>query len=191
MSKLYPSIDPDGLLEYSVVYTDRALNHMSQKFQGVMRDISAVLKSVYNAPCAIVVPGSGTFGMESVARQFATGRKVLVIRNGWFSFRWSQILRDGRGHLGDGRPEGSARRAREARPPLRRLRSRKWSRRSASTSRRWSSRLMWKPRRESSCRRTISAPWPMQSTKWAACSSSIASLRAPSGWTWRRSASMC
>ena len=90
MPGLLPDVDPDGLLEYSVVYTDRALNHMSRKFQGVMKDISAVLKSVYRAHSAIVVPGSGTFGMESVARQFATDRKVLVIRNGWFSYRRSQ-----------------------------------------------------------------------------------------------------
>jgi len=92
MTALYPDLDPDGLLEYSVVYTDRALNHMSRTFQGVMKDISRVLKSVYHAQSAIVVPGSGTFGMEAVARQFATGRKCLVIRNGWFSFRWTQIL---------------------------------------------------------------------------------------------------
>jgi aspartate aminotransferase-like enzyme len=85
-------VDPDGLLEYSVVYTDRALNHMSGKFQGVMRDISSVLKEVYHAKAAVVVPGSGTFGMEAVARQFATGQKALVIRNGWFSFRWTQIF---------------------------------------------------------------------------------------------------
>ena len=92
MPGLLPDVDPDGLLEYSVVYTDRALNHMSKKFQGVMKDISAVLKSVYKAHSAIVVPGSGTFGMEAVARQFATNKKTLVIRNGWFSFRWSQIF---------------------------------------------------------------------------------------------------
>ena len=92
MPGLLPHVDPDGLLEYSVVYTDRALNHMSARFQGVMRDISAVLKEVYNARSAIVVPGSGTFGMEAVARQFATGQKVLVIRNGWFSYRWTQIF---------------------------------------------------------------------------------------------------
>ena len=92
MPGLLPNIDPDGLLEYSVVYTDRALNHMSQNFQGVMREISATLKQVYNAKSAVVVPGSGTYGMESVARQFATGKKVLVIRNGWFSYRWSQIF---------------------------------------------------------------------------------------------------
>ena len=92
MPGLLPNVDPEGLLEYSVVYTDRALNHMSQSFQGVMRDISATLKRVYNAKSAVIVPGSGTFGMEAVARQFATDRKVLVIRNGWFSYRWTQIL---------------------------------------------------------------------------------------------------
>ena len=95
MPALLNDIDPDGLLEYSVVYTDRALNHMSQKFQGVMRDISATLKEVYHARSAVVVPGSGTFGMEAVARQFAGGRKALVIRNGWFSYRWTQILEMG------------------------------------------------------------------------------------------------
>jgi aspartate aminotransferase-like enzyme len=92
---LLPQPDPQGLLEYSVVYTDRALNHMSQRFGGVMRDISRILKTVYNATSAVVVPGSGTFGMEAVARQFATGRKCLVIRNGWFSYRWTQIFEMG------------------------------------------------------------------------------------------------
>jgi len=89
---LLPDVDRDGLLEYSVVYTDRSINHMSQLFQGVVRDISTSLKKVYNARSAVVVPGSGTFGMEAVARQFATNKKCLVIRNGWFSFRWSQIF---------------------------------------------------------------------------------------------------
>ncbi|HEY5310342.1 MAG TPA: alanine--glyoxylate aminotransferase family protein, partial [Casimicrobiaceae bacterium] len=79
MPGLLPDIDPDGLLEYSVVFTDRALNHMSRRFQHVMRDISGILKEAYRAHTAIVVPGSGSFGMEAVARQFATGRKVLVI----------------------------------------------------------------------------------------------------------------
>ncbi|SAK73291.1 class V aminotransferase [Caballeronia hypogeia] len=92
MPGLLPDVDRDGLLEYSVVYTDRSINHMSQLFQGVMRDISDALKKVYNAKSAVVVPGSGTFGMEAVARQFATNRKCLIIRNGWFSFRWSQIF---------------------------------------------------------------------------------------------------
>jgi len=92
MPGLLPDVDPDGLVEYSVVYSDRALNHMSQQFQGVMRDISATLKQVYQAAAAVVIPGSGTFGMEAVARQFATGQNVLVIRNGWFSYRWTQIF---------------------------------------------------------------------------------------------------
>jgi aspartate aminotransferase-like enzyme len=92
MPALLPHIDPDGLLEFSVVYTDRALNHMSQRFQGVMRDISRMLKTVYGAQSSVLVPGSGTFGMEAVARQFATGKNVLVIRNGWFSYRWTQIF---------------------------------------------------------------------------------------------------
>lgn len=92
MPGLLPNVDPDGLLEYSVVYTDRAINHMSQRFQGVMNDISRNLKQVYKAQSAIVMPGSGTFGMEAVARQFATNKQCLVIRNGWFSYRWSQIL---------------------------------------------------------------------------------------------------
>ncbi|MBI3525935.1 MAG: alanine--glyoxylate aminotransferase family protein [Betaproteobacteria bacterium] len=96
MPGLLPNVDPQGLLEYSVVYTDRALNHMSQAFQGVMKDISATLKQVYHAHSTIVVPGSGTFGMEAVARQFATGKKCLVIRNGWFSYRWSQIFEMGK-----------------------------------------------------------------------------------------------
>ncbi len=92
MASLLPGVDPDGLLEYSVVFTDRSLNHMSQSFQGVMRDISTTLKGAYGAEAAIVVPGGGTYAMEAVARQFATGKKCLVIRNGFFSYRWSQIF---------------------------------------------------------------------------------------------------
>jgi aspartate aminotransferase-like enzyme len=92
MPGLLPQPDPTGLLEYSVVYTDRALNHMSQRFRGVMQDISRVLKSVYHARSAVIVPGSGTFGMEAAARQFATGKRCLILRHGWFSYRWSQIL---------------------------------------------------------------------------------------------------
>ena len=95
MPGLLPNVDPDGLLEYSVVYTDRALNHMSESFQHVMNDISRQLKNVYNAAGVVVVPGSGTFGMEAVARQFATGKAALVVRNGWFSYRWSQIFEVG------------------------------------------------------------------------------------------------
>ena len=92
MPGLLPTVDPDGLLEFSVVYTDRALNHMSKRFGGVMREISRMLKTVYHAKSTVLVPGSGTFGMEAVARQFATGKHVLVIRNGWFSYRWTQIF---------------------------------------------------------------------------------------------------
>ncbi len=96
MPALLPAVDPDGLLEFSVVYTDRSLNHMSRNFQGVMKDISSMLKEVYHARSAALVPGSGTFGMEAVARQFANNQKVLIIRNGWFSYRWTQILDMGR-----------------------------------------------------------------------------------------------
>ncbi|NRP36376.1 Soluble hydrogenase 42 kDa subunit [Marinobacterium sp. xm-d-579] len=92
MSGLLPNVDPDGLLEFSVVYTDRSLNHMSNAFQHVMRDLSGQLKSVYNADAVAIIPGSGTFGMEAVARQFANGKKAMVIRNGWFSYRWTQIF---------------------------------------------------------------------------------------------------
>ncbi len=92
MNALLNTVDPDGLLEYSVVFTDRSLNHMSSAFQGVMNDISAMLKQVYNADAVALIPGGGTFGMEAVARQFAQDTDVLVVRNGWFSFRWSQIL---------------------------------------------------------------------------------------------------
>ena len=95
MSGLLTNIDPDGLLEYSVVYTDRSLNHMSQSFQSVMNDVSTSLKGVYNAQAVIVVPGGGTYAMEAVARQFATNQNCLVLRNGWFSFRWSQIFEMG------------------------------------------------------------------------------------------------
>ncbi len=122
MPGLLPDVDSDGLLEYSVVFTDRALNHMSQKFQRVMRDVSSVLKEVYRARSAIVVPGSGTFGMEAVVRQFAVGKKTLVIRNGWFSYRWSQII-DAAGIAGDhqvlkARPVGRGPQAPYAPPPI-------------------------------------------------------------------------
>ncbi len=95
MPGLLPNVDPDGLLEYSVVYTDRALNHMSAKFQTIMQDISSQLKKVYSADAAVIVPGGGTFAMEAVARQFAQQKRCLVIRNGFFSYRWSQILETG------------------------------------------------------------------------------------------------
>jgi len=92
MTALLPNVDPDGLLEFSVVYTDRALNHMSKRFQNVMREMNRILKDVYHAQEAVLVPGGGTFGMEAVARQFATGKKAMVIRDGFFSYRWTQIF---------------------------------------------------------------------------------------------------
>ncbi|MCG3860442.1 aminotransferase [Psychrobacter sp. Sarcosine-02u-2] len=96
MTALRQDIDPNGLLEYSVVYTDRALNHMSKVFQQVMNDLSSNLKSVYNADAVAIVPGSGTYGMEAVARQLANDKDCLIIRNGWFSYRWTQILDKGK-----------------------------------------------------------------------------------------------
>ncbi|NOC82023.1 aminotransferase class V-fold PLP-dependent enzyme [Ruegeria sp. HKCCD6428] len=95
MPGLLETVDPNGLEEFSVVFTDRSLNHMSQKFQQVMRDISDMLKGVYNADGVAVIPGGGTYAMEAVARQFARGADVLVVRNGWFSYRWSQIIESG------------------------------------------------------------------------------------------------
>lgn len=96
MPALRPDIDPDGLLEYSVVYTDRALNHMSAVFKEVMRDLSRDLKAVYHADAVAIVPGSGTFAMEAVVDQLAQGAHCLVIRNGWFSYRWTQIFEHSR-----------------------------------------------------------------------------------------------
>ncbi|WP_299209558.1 aminotransferase class V-fold PLP-dependent enzyme [uncultured Tateyamaria sp.] len=95
MPALLDTVDPQGLEEFSVVFTDRSLNHMSAAFQGVMNDISSMLKEVYAADAVVVVPGGGTFGMEAVARQFGRGADVLVVRNGWFSYRWSQIFETG------------------------------------------------------------------------------------------------
>ena len=95
MPALLDTVDPQGLEEFSVVFTDRSLNHMSAAFQGVMKDISALLKEVYHADAVAIVPGGGTFGMEAVARQFARNADVLVVRNGWFSYRWSQIIESG------------------------------------------------------------------------------------------------
>ena len=91
----FESVDPGGLLEFSVVYSDRSLNHMSAAFQGVMCDLSATLKDVYGARSAVIVPGGGTYGMEAVARQFASDKRCVVLRNGWFSYRWTQIFETG------------------------------------------------------------------------------------------------
>lgn len=95
MPALLDTVDPDGLLEFSVVFTDRSLNHMSAAFQGVMTDISSMLKGVYNADAVAIVPGGGTYAMEAVARQFGHDAHALIVRNGWFSYRWSQIFEAG------------------------------------------------------------------------------------------------
>ncbi len=85
-------VDPGGLLEYSVVFSDRSLNHMSRRFVDVMQEIVDVLRTTYRAETVAVLPGGGTYAMEAVARQLATGRRCLVVRNGLFSYRWSQIF---------------------------------------------------------------------------------------------------
>jgi aspartate aminotransferase-like enzyme len=122
MPGLRPDVDPDGLLEFSVVFTDRSLNHMSARFQAVMRDISAMLREVYKADAVALVPGGGTYAMESVARQFAAGHHALIVRNGWFSYRWSQIFEMGgfaaRTTVVMARQSGNRARAPYAPPPI-------------------------------------------------------------------------
>ncbi|HHW34300.1 MAG TPA: alanine--glyoxylate aminotransferase family protein [Paracoccus solventivorans] len=118
----HSKVDPEGLIEFSVVFTDRSLNHMSQKFQQVMRDISAIAREVYNADAVALVPGGGTYAMEAVARQFARESDALIVRNGLFSFRWSQIIEtagfDGTAIVQPARPEGNAPRPAYAPPPI-------------------------------------------------------------------------
>lgn len=115
-------VDPDGLLEFSVVFTDRSLNHMSQKFQQVMRDISDIAREVYGAEAIAIVPGGGTYAMEAVARQFARDANALIVRNGWFSFRWSQIHDagqfDGAAGVEMARPAGNEPQPAFAPPPI-------------------------------------------------------------------------
>jgi aspartate aminotransferase-like enzyme len=114
-------VDPDGLEEFSVVFTDRSLNHMSARFQGVMRDVSGMLREVYNGAAVALVPGGGTYAMEAVARQFGRGQ-VLIVRNGWFSYRWSQIFEAGGFAAGTtvvmARQTGNGARAPYAPPPI-------------------------------------------------------------------------
>jgi aspartate aminotransferase-like enzyme len=117
-----PHIDPEGLDEFSVVFTDRSLNHMSARFQQVMRDLSAGLAQVYGADAVAIVPGGGSYAMESVARQFGRDAHALIIRNGWFSYRWSQIFEAG-GFARDttvvmARPQGNAPQPAYAPPPI-------------------------------------------------------------------------
>lgn len=122
MPGLRPEVDPDGLSEFSVVFTDRSLNHMSQKFQAVMRDVSGMLRQVYGADAVALVPGGGSYAMEAVARQFGRDAHALIVRNGWFSFRWSQIFETG-GFASDttvvmARPQGNQPRPAYAPPPI-------------------------------------------------------------------------
>ncbi|MEH7826562.1 alanine--glyoxylate aminotransferase family protein [Gemmobacter denitrificans] len=122
MPGLHPEVDPDGLQEFSVVFTDRSLNHMSARFQGVMRDISRLLRQVYAAQAVALVPGGGSYAMEAVARQFTSGGHALIVRNGWFSYRWTQIFEAG-GFAADttvvmARQAGNGVRAPFAPPPI-------------------------------------------------------------------------
>lgn len=192
MPGLLPDIDPDGLLEFSVVYTDRALNHMSKRFVGVAQDILGVLKEVYHAHTAVLVPGSGTFGMEAVARQFANGQKVLIVRNGWFSYRWTQILTPAT--LVWAAAPSSARRASKARAVRihgHLARRRKWRPPSVPRSPRWCLRRTSKRPAASSCRMTTSAPSAMPRMKWAHCWCWTAWHPVPCGWIWSRPAWTC
>jgi aspartate aminotransferase-like enzyme len=117
----HDSVDPNGLEEFSVVFTDRSLNHMSAKFQAVMRDVSGLLRDVYKGSAVALVPGGGTYAMEAVARQFGQGH-ALIVRNGWFSYRWTQIFEAG-GFASDttvvmARASGNGAQAAFAPPPI-------------------------------------------------------------------------
>lgn len=190
MSKLYPSIDPEGLVEYSVVYTDRSLNHMSQSFQGVMKNISRTLKQVYNAQAVAVVPGSGTFGMEAVARQFATDQQCLVIRNGWFSYRWSQILEMGNIPAATtvlkARPVDTGRQAAYAPPPLDEV---------LAAIQAQKPQIVFaptlKPHQGLSCPTSTCGPSVTPCMRWVACSCWTASPRARFGSICRNAQSTC
>ena len=192
MPGLLPNIDPDGLLEFSVVYTDRALNHMSKKFQGVMKDIAAMLKEVYHADAAVLVPGSGTFGMESVARQFAGDQRVVIIRNGFFSFRWSQILETGRITAPENiavlkaRRTGGDAQSPWAPAPIDEV---------VSTIASVKPAVVFAPHVETASGMMLPDDYMKKIADavhvWAACSCWTASPRARCGWTCRPSVSMC
>ncbi|MEZ5743294.1 MAG: hypothetical protein R3D89_06090 [Sphingomonadaceae bacterium] len=190
MTALRTDVDPDGLLEYSVVFTDRSLNHMSQSFQAVMREIHSELCEVYGADRAVVVPGGGTYGMEAVARQFAHGKKVMVIRNGFFSYRWSQIFEMGGIPASEtvlkAQRQGEGPQAPFAPPPIAdvvaAIRAEKPDVVFARMSRR---------HRASSCQTIISVRLARRCTSMAGCSCSTASPRAASGSICARRMSTC
>ena len=190
MTALLPDIDPDGLSEFSVVFTDRSLNSMSQRFQQVMRDISVTLKEVYAGDGVAVVPGGGTYGMEAVARQFATGKKCMVIRNGWFSYRWTQILEAG------SIPSETIVKRPNARSPIlmplfRQCQLTKSSPLLKLKSRMWFLLHTLKPPQVSSSLMTISQLLVERFGPMAACSFSTVSHQAASGSTCSQTMSMC
>ena len=84
-------IEP-GLQEFSVVFTDRSLNHMSAQFQTVMNGIHQGICRAYNAEDCVLMPGGRSFAMEAVARQFGKNQQNAILRNVWFSYRWTQTF---------------------------------------------------------------------------------------------------
>jgi hypothetical protein len=188
MPGLLPHIDPDGLLEYSVVYTDRALNHMSQRFQGVMRDISGVLKEVYHAArrwsCRAAAPSAWRRWRASSP----PASKCLVIRNGWFSYRWTQIFEMGASRRAD------VLKARPVAAAARRLRAGA-DRGGGGRHPRGAPGVVFAPHVETAAGMILPddylRPWPTRCTRWAACSCSTASPPARCGWTWPPPASTC
>ena len=191
---LFDQVDKDGLLEYSVVFNDRSLNSMSKSFQGVMRDLSVGLKSAYNAEASILVPGGGTFGMEAIARQFGTDAKCLVIRNGWFSFRWSEIFEKGR-IAADTKVlyarQSQAEAGANTRQPLRHLPWQIFSSRLPTTHPMWSVLRTWKPLQGWSCLMTTLPvlPWLLIRLGLFLCWTVL--LLARCMWIWQAWASMC
>jgi aspartate aminotransferase-like enzyme len=183
-------VDPEGLMEFSVVFTDRSLNHMSKAFQGVMTDLYAMLCEVYHADAAVIVPGGGTFGMEAVARQFATDNKVMVIRNGWFSYRWTQIF-----EMGDIPSETTVIKASQVGNETTSAFAPEAIEVIAARIREERPGVVFAPHVEtsqaSSCPMNTSRRSPTLPMMSAPCSCSIASPRAASGSTCKPPASMC
>ena len=187
MNLPHDDVDPDGLLEYSVVFTDRSLNHMSARYVSVMQSVQSDLRAAYRATTTVIVPGGGTYAMEAVARQLATGRRCLIVRNGLFSYRWSQILDTGgiaqNTVVCTARPESDDVQSAWAPAPIEEV---------VAAIRAQRSEVVFAPHVETaaaSCCRTITCvPSRTPCTRSAACSCWTRSLRARCGSTWRRSA---